>query len=441
MKRRLIAWLCACSLGMMLVGCVGSGNTESTPTGSTSSTVVSGDYTTDNNTSSDAESSGANDSSSDFTQPSDSENNSYNNNSNGNAGNTVKPSEDNSGNTDNTDNTNTNNGSTNLPDSSESGDLIVINSQKDIRVTLKKGINVSGFQNIEPYAVTLAAETYTMLKNKGFDHVRLPVNFMSHIEDFPNDTTISEDFLRQVDIAVNAALDAGLAVILDFHGMSDTICENVSMYEQAFYDMWEQLAIRYQRSSDNIYFELINEPSQKSGEDTMTNERLNTLMNNTIKIIRKYNPTRPILVAVNNWNGVWNIDSVDIPSVEEDPNLIVTVHMYEIMAFTHQGASWDPSYSNTGLVPFDDSVKNAIENSFQKIVEWKKANGNREVYIGEFGVNQELDNQAEVVKYAEFFASRCKELNLSWGYWELTNSFGAYLGNNEWKDFVAELLK
>lgn len=430
MKRRLIAWLCVCSLILMLGGCGSSdkGKTPTTSSGSSSSEVVSGDDIADSNTSSDTDSSGANDSSSDFTQPSDSENNSYNN-----VGNTVKPSEDNSGNTDN--------GSTNLPDSSDEGDSVVIKPQEDTRVTLKKGINVSGFQNAEPYAVTLAAETYTMLKNKGFDHVRLPVNFMARFEDFPNDTTISEDFLRQVDITVNAALDAGLAIILDFHGMSDTICENVSVYEQAFYDMWEQLAIRYQRSSDNIYFELINEPNQRSGADPMTNERLNKIMNNAIKIIRKYNPTRPILVAVNSWNGVYNIDSVDIPSVEEDPNLIVAVHMYETMNFTHQGASWDPSYSNTGLVPFDDSVKNAIESSFQKILEWKKANGNREVHIGEFGVNQQLDNQAEVVKYAEFFASRCKELNLPWCYWELTNSFGAYLGNNEWKDFVTGLLK
>lgn len=433
MKRQLIAWLCACSLSIMAVGCVDSGKTESTPASSNSGTVVSGDYTADNNTSSDTDISTIIDNSSDNTvvQPPETEKD----NTSGIAD-IVKPSEENK--KDNTDS------STDKPISSDKDDeQVVVKPEKEERITLKKGINVSGFQNSEPYAITVAPETYTMLKNSGFDHVRLPINFMARFVDFPNDTTISEDFLRQVDVAVNAALDAGLAVILDFHGEEVSICENVSMYEQAFYDMWEQLAIRYQCSSDNIYFELINEPHQRAGEDPMTNERLKTLMNNAVKVIRKYNPTRPILLAVNNWNAVWNIDSVDIPSVDEDPNLILTVHMYEDMKFTHQGASWDPSYSNTGIVAFDDSVKKSIENSFQKILEWKKANGNRQVYIGEFGVNQELDNQAEVQKYAEFFTSRCKELNLPWCYWELTNSFGAYnAGTNEWKDFaVSGLLK
>ena len=45
-----------------------------------------------------------------------------------------------------------------------------------------------------------------------------------------------------------------------------------------------------------------------------------------------------MIVGPPSWNSVKHLDDLNLP--EEDRNLIVTVHYYTPMDFTHQGASW-----------------------------------------------------------------------------------------------------
>ena len=86
------------------------------------------------------------------------------------------------------------------------------------------------------------------------------------------------------------------------------------------------------------------------------------------------------------YNGLGN----DQP--EDDKRLIVTIHYYNPLPFTHQGASWvKPGYP-IGL-RWNDTQKerDAVTADFEKIKKFSEDNKNVPIHIGEFGVHFEAD--------------------------------------------------
>lgn len=306
------------------------------------------------------------------------------------------------------------------------------------RIELRRGINVAtlqdGIDNAEEF--TIMPETYVLIKSSGFDHVRIPINWLQMLEE-ESENKISKEYFRHTDMAINAALEAGLAVVIDLHGSESLLSNNVTKYEQLFYDVWEQVAIRYVSYSDNLYFELINESHGTSSSDTITHVSLNRLQNNAIKIIRKYSKTRPICVAPLNWNTAENLKYLEIPSVEEDPNIIVSVHTYAPINFTHQGAWWDPSYANITGVRFDDAAKQAIDRDFRFMAEYIEKTG-RKLWLSEFGVALTgASPDEDVSAYCDYIMEQCDKYGVSWCYWEYEGTFGAHDAASEtWKDFI-----
>lgn len=63
---------------------------------------------------------------------------------------------------------------------------------------------------------------------------------------------------------------------------------------------------------------------------------------------RHMNPTRTVIVGPPSWNSVKHLDGLNLP--QQDRNLIVTVHYYTPMDFTHQGASWAGRQDKTGVM-------------------------------------------------------------------------------------------
>ncbi len=309
-------------------------------------------------------------------------------------------------------------------------------TQDTPRHPLMKGMNVAtlqdGIENAQSWATDPA--TYKILKKSGFDHVRLPILWMAFMED----GVISEEYLSFTDQAIDAALEAELSVVIDFHGyLVDQICADVEKYEQTFYDMWEQIARRYAKYPNDLYFELINEPSPKDGPAPMGYEDLNRLQRGAIEIIREISPTRPIAVASFDWNSAESLHKLELPTVEEDPNIIVSVHCYSNMDFTHQGAWWDPMYAEISGVRFSDGSEGAIKRALREAAAYQKATG-REIWFSEFGVAlTDAVAKEDVSEYAAFFTDLCESYGFGWCYWEFAGTFGAYDPDaGAWKDFV-----
>ncbi len=295
---------------------------------------------------------------------------------------------------------------------------------------LKRGVNLTGFEsglNYEYDRWIFQPEYYNIIKEKGFDHVRLPVDFFKYMGSAP-EYKIDKEFLAKIDLIIDIALSSELKIVLDFHHFGE-MQTNVKGNKQKFYKMWQQLAEHYQNYPTELIFELFNEPGngdaiRDGGPDVITSEKLLEIQDEAIKIIRKTNPTRYIVHATS-----WNNSAIHLmatePFLPDDENIIVAVHCYEPMIFTHQGADWDADGEFYPATDFTDDMKAEIEEVFKYVKEYQEIY-KRPVWIGEFGVYNTITPDGARAKYADFIIDVMKDAKCGWNWWSFQGTFGIY---------------
>lgn len=261
---------------------------------------------------------------------------------------------------------------------------------------------------------------YEIVKDRGFDHIRLTARVQMYVTDGDPNFTIDPEYLRLLSVAINHALDTGLIIILDFHH---------SCYKEPekFLKIWEQLAEYFKDYPEELMFEIVNEPTGVS------DEYLNDLQLKAVNIIRKTNPTRGIALACNQWNGTWKMLATEWP--ENDDNCFLSVHNYYMMEFTHQGVDWSEP-KRPGHAPFSLYVANQIKEHLDFCADFQKLFG-KKVWISECGVYLREADDSEVKKYIEHITKQCAAFNLPYAYWEFNKGFGLYdMKTESWKEHL-----
>jgi endoglucanase len=180
-------------------------------------------------------------------------------------------------------------------------------------------------------------------------------------------------------------------------------------------------------------FELLNEPSRN-----LTPELWNVYYREALAMIRRTNPTRAVIVGPPSWNSVKHLDGLELP--EEDRNLIVTVHYYTPMEFTHQGAAWSSHRDKTGIqwLGTGEDVA-AIEADFEAVQEWSVKN-NRPIFLGEFGAYDRAPMDSRV-RYTAAVARTAEKLGWSWAYWQFDSDFVLYdIDQDRWVQPIHDAL-
>ena len=301
-----------------------------------------------------------------------------------------------------------------------------------------KGVNMAGvFDNTNADAtavrnsIYVAPETYKAVKNAGFDHVRLPVTFASHLD---ADGTINAEYLEAVDKAVIAALSNDLTVVIDLHHYGE-LKDNVSANEATFYSIWEQLAKHYKNYPNRVIFELLNEPNTTGSATSMNSEALNRIQLEVVGKIRAIDNDRKMALAVFNNNSAYSLQSLSLPA--DKSNLIISIHNYDAYGFTHQDLD---SNCPVGV----DYAASGSADQIKTLVNTVRAYSNDKgipVWISEFGVylgglNKTAEFKDEdVTSYYSDFTKACGT-DIGWCVWEYNVGFGVFDSNNNLKDFV-----
>ena len=283
------------------------------------------------------------------------------------------------------------------------------------------------------------------MREKGFDHIRLPVDFFPHMSDAP-EYKIDEAFFRKIDTVINTCLSSDLKVVLDFHHFGE-LQTNVAGNKQKYYKMWEQLAEHYKSYPSGLVFELINEPGNASaikdgGPDVVTPKKILEIQEQAIIIIRKTNPTRLIVHATCWNNGAAQLMETE-PLLPDDDNLIMSIHSYEPLTFTHQGADWDGDGVFYPATDFTDDMKSEIDSVFKTVKDYQ-AKYDRPVWVGEFGVLRSITPDGARAKYADFIVDVMKDADCGWCWWDFQYGFGLYSTvKDQWVDeaLMAALMK
>jgi endoglucanase len=298
---------------------------------------------------------------------------------------------------------------------------------------LGRGVNVLGYDPVwrNRSMARMRSEHFKLIRSAGFNSVRIALHpFRDKAIDGKN--RLSEEWFETLDWAVENALLNNLAVIIDFHefvAMGKNPFEN----RERFFAAWEQIGEHYKNHPDIVFFELLNEPN---GE--LRAELWNSFHAEALKIVRRKNPERTVVIGPACWNSIRCLDKLELP--ENDRNIIVTVHYYDPMDFTHQGAKWAGREDKIGVEWRGTAEeKQAIEKDFEKAQAWSKKH-ERPIFLGEFGV-YDMADMGSRVRYLGFVTRLAEEMGWSWAYWQFDSDFILYdIPNDRWVEPVLNAL-
>lgn len=298
---------------------------------------------------------------------------------------------------------------------------------------LGRGVNVLGYDPVwQSFARRQFKQRYfKMIHDGGFDTLRVNLFPFRHMGDGP-DFTLSDAWWQTTGWIVTNALAANLNVILDCHEYR-TMGDDPEGNQARFLAFWRQVAPHFKDASDKVFFEILNEPNGK-----LMPEVWNQYLTEALAIIRQSNPTRTVIIGPAFYNSVDHLDELKLPG--NDRNLIVTVHYYKPMKFTHQGASWVHQENKIGVVWLGTPGERAVINKdFQKVQNWAQRH-HRPIFLGEFGTYDKGD-MASRVRWTDAVARTAEKYGWSWAYWQFDSDFTLYdVSKDQWVEPIHNVL-
>ena len=226
---------------------------------------------------------------------------------------------------------------------------------------LRRGINLSEWfaQVFDPKGYTKQHfESWTtdadivLIKQMGFDHVRLSVNPQPMFHHGQADN-LPPEFLGYLDSAVQMILAQNLALIIDMHPENDfkeKLTKDDSFVEQ-FEDFWRAVARHYSNTNpDMVFFEVLNEPEFRD------RYRWQGVQSRLAMAIREGAPQHTIIAAGANWSSE---NELLFMEPLHDSNIIYNFHFYDPHIFSHQGATWSTNFQHyLNNLPYPSTPEN-----------------------------------------------------------------------------------
>lgn len=289
--------------------------------------------------------------------------------------------------------------------------------------------------------VVLEKDDLSRIASLGFRHVRIPVRWdgLGALSDRSFERVsrtppyaVDPRFFARTDSAIAWARRNRLLVVLNDHH-HESLFQNVEAERPRFFALWRQIAERYRNLPDSVAFEILNEP-----HGDLDAVRWNQLLDTTLKIIRESNPRRVVVVGTAPWGGMAGLSALRLP--QGDTNLVLTIHDYEPMTFTHQGAEWVHPVPPTGVVWKGTRYeKLQARQTFESLRDYSREH-RIPVWIGEFGAYEKADS-ASRARWANYRARLYESLGFSWSWWELKASFGILNPRTgQWNRFLTSAL-
>ena len=291
----------------------------------------------------------------------------------------------------------------------------------DYAKLLGQGLNLGNTleaPNEGDWGFVLESSHFETIARGGFDFVRVPIKYSGHAaSNAPY--TIDESFMERIDWVIEQSRSRDLSVIVDLHHYDELAVNPTQHHQDRLTGLWQQIATRYQDQPKSVFFEILNEPNS-----ALTSSIWNSMLVETLDVIRETNPDRQVIIGPANWNNLNSLNSLELP--EDDRNIIATYHYYSPFEFTHQGAEWvNGSDAWLGTTwNGTPAEENAIRRDFDRVEAWAAAE-DRPILLGEYGAYEPADITSRRL-WTQFVTQAAEERDFSWSYWEFAAGFGAY---------------
>ncbi len=298
---------------------------------------------------------------------------------------------------------------------------------------LGRGVNILGYDPIwEDFAKGRFKERhFKLIKDAGFDSVRINLHALQVMGPAPG-YALPEAWLSTFDWALEKALAAGLAVVIDLHNYND-VAQDPPAFKPRLLAFWRQIGARAKDAPGSVVFEVLNEPNGK-----LDGRLWNEWLAEALAVIRATNPTRAVVVGPPMWSGFRFLDALRLPA--DDRNIVVTVHYYEPFPFTHQGAPWSPTTVKlSGVTWGSDKDKAQLAADFDRVQAWSEKHG-RPILLGEFGAFEKAPLESRV-RYTAAVARAAEARGWAWAYWQFDSDFIVYdIDKGTWVEPILQAL-
>ena len=285
--------------------------------------------------------------------------------------------------------------------------IIYIKGQTDPYAMVEKmdrGLNLGNTLSA-PIEGNWAPEIYEQyfvdIKNAGFMNVRIPMDFYgirttgttTQYSDAANtsndyngtidDYVVDQVYLNRIEEVVNWSLNQGLVTIIDFHGAqlksqflytfsdSNTQYTHPTSAKRAadldkFNSIWNQISNHFKTFSENLLFEIVNEPYFEMSAIEMDN--LNAMIIATIRASGANNSTRNIIITGGGQNSQNAPQQISDNIISNDDYLIASFHYYQPFSFTSSSTENNNDF-NWGTV----ADKNTVNGHFDAVKNWSNS--------------------------------------------------------------------
>lgn len=287
----------------------------------------------------------------------------------------------------------------------------------------------------------------------GMKHIRIPVTWMDGFNgDTLSDSNGNIDFSHprflQLEVVINYALNKNMFVILNAHHeywLYDNY-DGSATFNDKFSNLWTNIANHFKDYSQQLIFEVLNEPQGVFGD---WNNGSNPMSTNALDLTRQINKVgydairstgglnlnRVVMISSNAMGNHYQLDDVypiasSLPGNGSDPFLAVHLHTYDPWEFCGQNGSND-------AWPGSEAIVNGLElvvqhaNSLQVPVNY-----------GEFGVGRSenaSERNSEVVRlYYRAMRLKCLSENMAPTVWDDRGWFG--LVNQSGTEFIYNIV-
>lgn len=292
---------------------------------------------------------------------------------------------------------------------------------------------------------------FALIRDMGFDHVRFAIN-CEPVLAAARGGRLPAEWLGRIRARTLELLARDLAVIVDIHPEEPfklrLAAEPSAVAE--FVDFWRRLAAALaDLDADRVFFEILNEPCIHDAA------RWNEIQNAAAAAIRAVAPLHTLILSGDHHSQIPELLKLNPP---DDRNIIANFHLYDPIAFTHQGASWSPPWAmfTKGLaypasprfiedfmarVADADARRqlaeyrdigwsaSAYHEFVQPAVAWAREHGLR-LTCNEFGVYKEFSPRASRLAWLRDLSSVLSANDIGWTMWDYAGSFAAVVAEN-----------
>ncbi|MBW8684881.1 glycoside hydrolase family 5 protein [Chitinophaga rhizophila] len=331
---------------------------------------------------------------------------------------------------------------------------------------IHKGVNISHWLSQSGGRKGIAQADYitekdiALLAEKGFDHIRIPVE-EAELWDY-KDEKYKEAF-NLLHRAIVWCKQYHMRAIVDMHilrshhfdGKNNRLWGE-SASQERFLQCWRELSAELKKYPTNLVaYELLNEPVADSAA------QWNELLGKGVALIRELEPRRVIVVGSNRYQSVASFPLLKVPT--DDKRLILSFHYYSPFFFTHYKAGWTPHKDFGGAVQYPGptitkkelakepaTIRNLLAGSTdeynedvirQQVMTAVKVAQKMKLplYCGEWGCLNTVPRKDRLRWYRDV-RKVLEDNNIAWSVWDYKGSFGIVDDKGDMDDKLVKTL-